>query len=307
MSQTRNSAPKVATRDLFATPITVCEWPDADRLNAELRDTILRHQSVSPGVVNSNRKGWHSKTDFHRWPEPCVAAFVELVHEATAKMAAHLTGGADTRYTQNWRITGCWANVNPRGGFNKPHNHIGGGQLSGFYYVDLGDCADPTYAGRTVFEDRSGVAEAMKPGRPIAAREYAMVPKPGVLVLFPAAQYHYVEPYRGNSQRITIAFNLAHPDFDVLYYPGMEGQSWWWTNFRGLMLLKTKIPEQLRALSLLPSYAAQDLRRSGDRASFFRKLKVAYDRASVDAAAAADDARTAKAFESPPSEKRPIV
>ncbi len=32
----------------------------------------------------------------------------------------------------------------------------------------------------------------------------------------------------------------------------MKEADWWWTNFRGLMMLKRKLPEKLYALSLLP-------------------------------------------------------
>jgi uncharacterized protein (TIGR02466 family) len=36
-----------------------------------------------------------------------------------------------------------------------------------------------------------------------------VMPKAGKMVIFPAWMMHGVRPYRGNAQRISIAFNLA--------------------------------------------------------------------------------------------------
>ena len=48
---------------------------------------------------------------------------------------------------------------------------------------------------------------------------------------FPAALYHYVEPFRSRTLRVSMAFKLADPYCGRLYYPGMAEQSWWWLNF----------------------------------------------------------------------------
>jgi len=41
-------------------------------------------------------------------------------------------------------------------------------------------------------------------------QEVTVEPKPGLMVLFPSTLRHRVEPYRGDSRRITIAWNLFH-------------------------------------------------------------------------------------------------
>ncbi len=285
-------APKVIVRDLFATPIVVCEWPRTERLNGELRKAIMARYESSPGLVSSNRKGWHSKFDMHKWPEPCVAELMEMVKAAASNMSAHLVGGADKKYLDNWQIKSCWSNINPPGGYNQPHNHIAGNTLlSGFYYVDLGGCEERGYAGRTIFQDRSGIALPARPDGDPLAREYAVVPKPGVMALFPAAQMHYVEPYRGSGLRISVAFNLGHPDLETVYYPDMREQDWWWKNFRGLMLLKTKVPEKAKAMTRFASYFAQELRRPQSNAPFWQRVKVTRDRAEADEAEAREAAQ----------------
>jgi uncharacterized protein (TIGR02466 family) len=304
MKQTNARQPDVVVRNLFAMPIVVCRWPDAQRLNAELRETIMNRFRTSPGVVISNRKGWHSKFDLHEWPEPCVAEFMEMVQTAARQMVQHALPDAGERYLENWQVTPAWANVNPAGAHNRSHHHLdGGAHFSGLYYVDIGECEGPIDRGCTIFEDRSGVAQPSEPSVHPLSREYALVPAPGTMALFPSSQYHYVEPYRGKGVRVTIAFNLYHPEFHILYYPGMQSMGWWWKNFRGLMILKEKIPEKAHALSLFASYAAKELREPHSEEPLGRRLKVVYERASVDASAATD----AKLAPKLPVKKRLLV
>lgn len=278
------AAPTVTARDLFASPIVLCEWADTEALNGRLRDVILDRYRSTPSLVQSARYAWQSTHDFHRWPEPCVAEVTRMIRMAAGRMAAHVNPGLDRSLQEGWHFTSCFANVNPPGGFSQPHDHVNtGGLISGVYYVDFGDCASPAHAGRTVLQDRSGVARPVFPGHNLRSREYAVVPKPGSALLFPAAQRHSVEPYRGQGVRISIAFNMAHPEFGVLYYPDMFSQSWWWRNFRGLMLVKEKVPEKVRAMGLFRSYLFEELRKPSDGASMRRKLTSAFQRAEVDA------------------------
>jgi uncharacterized protein (TIGR02466 family) len=298
------NAPKVVIRDLFASPVVACDWPGTERLNAELKAAIMQRYHSTPGLVSSNRKGWHSKFDMHKWPEACVAELMTMVKTTAANMTSHLTPDADNRTLEAWQIKSCWSNVNPPGGYNQPHNHIAGDTLlSGFYYVDLGGCEEREYAGRTIFQDRSGIA--LKGQDPLS-REYAVVPKPGVLVLFPAALMHYVEPYRGTGLRISVAFNLGHPDLRTVYYPDMREQDWWWKNFRGLMLLKTKIPEKSKAMLRFASYFAKEMQKKSD-VPFLQRVRVTRDRAEADEAEAREAANAAQLPNGKLPEKQPFL
>jgi len=308
MSNVRNLEPRTIIRDLFATPVGVFDWPDTDQLNAELKTAIMERYNSSPGLVSSNRKGWHSKFDMHQWPEACVAELMAMVKESAARLTSHFAAGMDERLLRNWQIKSCWSNVNPVGGYNQPHHHIAGNTLlSGFYYVDIGDCPDPSYAGRTIFQDRSGVARPVSVDGDLFSREYAVIPRAGTMALFPAALFHYVEPYQGNGMRISVAFNLSHPNLEALYYPEMLEQSWWWKNFRGLMLLKTKFPEKVRAFRRFASYFVEELRHPRQDASFLKRVRVTLDRAEADEAEIAEASRQAGVRNGGLSEKRPFV
>jgi Putative 2OG-Fe(II) oxygenase len=108
--------------------------------------------------------------------------------------------------------------------------------------------ADHSISGRTVFDDRSGVPKEIIRNTNLYEREISILPRAGMIVMFPARLYHYVEPYSGEGVRIPIAFNLWHSGFAVPLYEGMRDGSWWWVNFRGLMLVGSKIPEKLMDL-----------------------------------------------------------
>lgn len=292
---------RAEVRDLFASPIGIFEWPDTDVLNAELRAAILKRYESTPSVVQSARYAWQSEHHIDRWPEGCFSELAHLIKEAAGKMAAHVAPGSETHAIDGWEIISCWANVNPPGGHSRSHNHVEtGGVLSGVYYVDTGGC-EPALAGRTIFEDRSGVALPTRPGIDPLSREYASAPKPGVACLFSASQRHYVEPNRGGGLRITIAFNLKHPNFAAHYYPDMRTPNWWWRNFRGLMVLKEKVPEKLVALAKFAPYLAQELGRGGN-ASFSRRMKTARERAEVDAGTK----KRAAGRDGPLPDKRPL-
>ena len=47
------------------------------------------------------------------------------------------------------------------------------------------------------------------PGGLKAGANEAVIPKAGRLVMFPSWLLHQVRPYRGNSERISVAFNLT--------------------------------------------------------------------------------------------------
>lgn len=67
-------------------------------------------------------------------------------------------------------------------------------------------------------------------------------------VLLPATLRHYVEHYRGNGARITVAFNLRHPSFTIPRYEDMKEPNWRWRNFRGPMLAYSRATRLLKRL-----------------------------------------------------------
>ena len=79
-----------------------------------------------------------------------------------------------------------WVNVNGCGHFNRTHTHQGPFNRSAVYFV-AGE------SGALVFE----------PG------EFAIEPRPGLLVTFPSSMRHRVEPNQSDTLRISIALNFT--------------------------------------------------------------------------------------------------
>lgn len=241
-------------RLLFPSPVMYFDWPDSGALNAALRDVVLARRAGNSGTVKTNRGGWQSDADLQHWQEPPVRQLRERMVQLAREYVERQTGRRDEAFATGWEMR-AWANVNERGHFNRSHDHLGQhSYFSGVYYVNVGDIEEgKAGGGRTRFEDWSFVAVDVAPGADPLRRDVFITPRNGRMLLFPASLMHSVEPYHGDAQRITIAFNLYHPGFAV---PRIEERTketgWWWTNFRGVMILERKIPEKLYALALVP-------------------------------------------------------
>ncbi len=279
---------KAEVVQLFSSPVCKFLWPDGEVLNRELRQVILRKMEESPGVVKTNRGGWQSKPDLHTWPEACVQTFVARSHALVREVVRRTVMDPTDAHLDDWEMI-AWANVNRRGAFNTAHDHYGYGTIwSSFYYVDPGGAegGGGAVSGYTKFQDRSGAPKEVLHNPDPFEREVTITPQSGLMVLFPSTLYHYVEPYRGERQRITIAFNMKHRGFAIPIYPGVEGTSWWWKNFRGLMLVPSKSKEKLYALRILPrEFFARELPRTIHPGRWGEHLMAAVDHATAKASA----------------------
>ena len=76
---------------------------------------VVEWSKRDPGEIRTNMNGWHSPTTMHQVP-----VFKPLVDELF-KMQFEI-------YEQEWLerepvIGNMWANINPPGGYNRPHLH----------------------------------------------------------------------------------------------------------------------------------------------------------------------------------------
>lgn len=277
---------QIEQHQLFANPVFRFFWPDHATLNAQLAAVVKERMRGDVGEVTSNRGGWHSKKDLQTWPDQCVQVFFERVHSAIEELVRRTVENPRLEHFENWRVQ-AWVNVNQRGAFNKPHHHEGFGTLwSSFYYVTSGRARpDEDVGGHTRFQDRSRVPKEVVNQPDPFSREVDISPREGTLVVFPAGLYHYVEPYIGSGERITIAFNLKNPAYTIPYYEGMQELGWWWTNFRGLMILPRKIREKALALRFLPATLAAHKPQVLSPPAVWRHLTTALDRATAEASA----------------------
>jgi uncharacterized protein (TIGR02466 family) len=193
---------KQEVQELFPTTIWIVDLKPATAtpLNAHLKAEIERIISPRPKVPAGSN--WQTPQDLHT--RPAFADFVKLVEMAARGV---------TRFLQvdqyPMMITGCWANINPPGAYHPTHNHPNN-YLSGVYYVTV-----PEVGSHILFQDPR---PAMIMPRP---RQYTRVTanaadaqsRPGRMVLFPSWLRHTVPANDGQTERISIAFNLMFKDF----------------------------------------------------------------------------------------------
>ena len=205
--------PELTVLKLFPTPVLIATMPDADALNAELRSIILAREEVSESMERSNRGGWQSSWDLHRWggtPMQKVLAFARaIVDDATVDR----TGKHDRLA---WRIN-CWANVNRAGHGNQFHTHPGALWSASYYVDDGGIGEDPSLGGEFEIADPRGVAPVMYapqltfpgPDGLSLGESQRLTPKAGAMIVIPSWLLHGVCPYRGARERISVAINFS--------------------------------------------------------------------------------------------------
>lgn len=176
-------------------------------LNARLREIILEKEKLqTDGVDASNVGGWHSSPDLMEWDYPEIKALVQAILETGAQLTREMMPDKFVGDVQVKFYGGCWANLLRQGGYNRIHNHPGA-VWSGCYYVCCGETvAEPLHNGWIEFQDP-------RPGNIHGGKE-RVEPEEGLLLIFPSWLNHFVNPFMGGGERISIAFNL-----DAKVYP----------------------------------------------------------------------------------------
>ncbi len=154
----------------------------------------LEKQFVESGATlkMSNYGGWHSESDILKYPyvKRLFRRLLPLI-ESYSQML-----GLDSKYLT---LT-AWANINRSTDSNTMHSHDDA-LFSGCYYLQSDLKRDLNNGGITFYKKETG--------ENILA---TFSPEPGDLILFPSDMLHYVHPYQGESERISIAFNIHFGD-----------------------------------------------------------------------------------------------
>jgi len=169
---------------------------------------VIEWSKKDKGIKRTNMIGWHSTTEMHKIP-----VFKPLVDELF-KMQIEMY--REEFLSREPIIGNMWANINPPGGYNRPHIHPNS-HFSGVYYIKA-----PQNSGDIVFNDpRSGahmiMPERIKDSKPPSHlwREVRINPLEGRLIMFPSWLWHCVDPNESNDIRISVSFNFIQKGFDV--------------------------------------------------------------------------------------------
>lgn len=235
---------------LFPSPVGEIKWEDVQEQNESLCELIAQERIQNKGVVISNQGGWQSGKSLFEKNHPAINAFKDMIREGAEKFLTEVYGPQEQGFGEI--KLEIWANVNTKGHANLPHDHTANANhWSGVYYLKADSNRD--VRGFTIFEDRHYTSNGFTLNRipnfrtenDVKPREAYMVPEAGKMIFFPGTLWHRVEPYRGEVERITIAFNftasrLALYDFGLLKKGG-KFKTFMWYNFRGIMRLLVHI------------------------------------------------------------------
>jgi uncharacterized protein (TIGR02466 family) len=204
-----NGVDGITSELLFSTPIFRQSWPDDGELNRYLRELFLAREraDATSDREYSNVGGWHSPIDLHETWDPDLRLVLARSHAlavaATGRLLGPATNGRHYRFTQS-----AWANVSRQGDYNVPHVHLA--TWSAVYYVSVpADCGKAPQAGGLELLDPRPVTAMLDMPGPFFATRHLIKPQPGLMVLFPASLMHFVHPFRGTGERISIACDLT--------------------------------------------------------------------------------------------------
>jgi len=196
-------AETMQTLNLFPTPVWVIqlEPETAERIN---RNAMALIDSFRPGAKGSRAGGWTTPTDLQDRPE--LEELMARVREATTEALTALSVDHD-----GFLVTGCWANIKPQGAGHPSHIHPNN-FLSGVYYVRA-----PEAGGRIVFHDPRPqpflISPQTRQRNQYNSRNADLPVRDGLLLLFPAWLDHSVTGNAGESERVSISFNIMFERF----------------------------------------------------------------------------------------------
>ncbi len=194
---------------VFTTPLYLRRMADCTALNKGLARLILAWRSEAPSTALSNVGGWQSPHSLMSRAEPEIAALRAVVDDAVRALMGfpdvveRRTPPATPRYT-----AGGWANVNTEGQYNQLHVHPRS-HWAVVYYVQTGT---PTpgvpFNGQIELRDpRPGASFGRTAGYTFG-RPLTIDPQPGLVLGFPSWIEHWVHPFHGTGERISIAVNV---------------------------------------------------------------------------------------------------
>ena len=186
---------------------TIVYAKDVNLDNRLFENAVIEWSNKDKGMKRTNMKGWHSQTDMHTIPvfKPLVEELFKMQEEIYKE--EFLSGKA--------MIGNMWANINPKGGYNRPHIHPNS-HFSGVYYIKA-----PKNCGDIIFNDPRTLSHMLMPNRikqtppPNLWREVRVQPIEGRIMMFPAWLWHCVDPNENDDIRISVSFNFLQEDFKI--------------------------------------------------------------------------------------------
>ncbi|HZD25896.1 MAG TPA: 2OG-Fe(II) oxygenase family protein, partial [Alphaproteobacteria bacterium] len=179
--------------------------------NRGLCDFIYGHPSLMYERPNRSTEHGSQTLDLAGETAASMVLFRQAIEAGIRDyLAANAGPGAYDYFRQppaRWSLS-IWAVVLPEGGYQAPHNHPSG-FISGVYYARL-----PAQLGRDEGDTAGwiefGPSNLKADGaREMVTRQTTLIrPEEGAMLFFPSYFWHRTLPFRGEEDRISVAFDV---------------------------------------------------------------------------------------------------
>ncbi len=181
-------------------------WADLPSYLTDLAAALKRlHAFETHPFDQSLRGGSQTSHDLSTAKEPAVQAFFTAIDGPIRRYMEEIGPGTDIlrrRNTHDYGVSGIWSVMLRPNGFHIDHIHPAG-WLSSACYIELPAAIDAGEKEGWIKFGQPGV-----PTQPALPPELYVKPEPGLLVLFPSYMWHGTVPFSGDTNRLTIAFDV---------------------------------------------------------------------------------------------------
>lgn len=209
----------MAISTFFSTPF-YRERIDAKELSGQLKTTCLKLGTADYEKPNppqgKTENVFESRFDFLELEDPSI---IRLKSEITRRLISVIATVNNADPTSFWTLPfrcHSWFHITTFGGYFRPHTHPLA-SWSAVYCVDRGSPAVELSNGQrgdVVFYDPRGNASMFldrtnrQMRRELSFNSFKISLETGDLLIFPSYLTHFVEPYMGKRERITVAANF---------------------------------------------------------------------------------------------------
>ena len=216
-----NNVSNIAARPIWSTNLYFCRWGD----HAQEAPEIISHlykmrdqesENIASGVAKAAKPGvglYESKFNVFETDHGGLRKLASFIGNALCMAVSQVHHGQIAPNQLRACAVESWAHITNDGGFHDSHQHH---QCSwcGIYYVQSGDVDPPSQNGAA----RNGINRFYSPigtggtyqddgNMYLRNSNFDVTPEDGLLVLFPSYLLHSALPYRGEQDRVVIAFN----------------------------------------------------------------------------------------------------
>lgn len=203
----------------FAIPLGTFQLLELDELNDALSATLLTRETAEYRHHQTSQKVqpevFESRFDLFEWPDPPIQKLRGIICSYLRGFIARVNNMDIRRVEQLQMHQDVWAHITRRNGYVQPHNHPNA-SWSCVYCVQTGqkDTGHEDSGALVMMSPNSGASRMFRdPANDQLIRQFSddairFHLKPGSLIIFPSDLVHFVSPFIGDGERITIAGNF---------------------------------------------------------------------------------------------------